>query len=479
MKISSTGYRAKSGHWWGVRIVCLAIGLGAAGCGESDEAAGPTPETPLPVGSLVTALPLSATEADRLVTIIAAPGGKYVAVGSVTRSGDNHMALARLTPTGALDPTFGQNGLATVNVAVGGKTAELARGAVVQSNGKIVICGPVEHDPTAPGDAARDTDVVLVRFDANGQLDQSFGTNGMTRLDFGAGVATSATAFRGDTAWGLTLLPNDELLVVGGKKADGNGRTDIDYVVAKLDAGGVIDPGFGVGGLVTLDIGNGNDNPRTAVVQPDGNIVVSGHTSGANGVITTVLFRLLPTGQFDSTFGQQGVVNHALLPSVAEAYDVALQGNHLVIAGYGRMNPTDTVDIIAARFLPNGAVDPTFGTNGVTMIDVAGQDDRSRKLEILPDQRILIVGQGKPLATRQDGALVLLTANGQRDARFNGNGVALFHLGGATDALFGVVTTPDRSKAVAVGWKGLEAAAASSADNEDARVVIMPLPSTN
>jgi hypothetical protein len=43
------------------------------------------------------------------------------------------MAVARLGSTGELDPSFGQNGIATVNVAVGGKTAELARGVVVQS----------------------------------------------------------------------------------------------------------------------------------------------------------------------------------------------------------------------------------------------------------------------------------------------------------------------------------------------------------
>ncbi|MEO8341833.1 MAG: hypothetical protein ABI604_19385 [Nitrospirota bacterium] len=64
-----------------------------------------------------------------------------------------------------------QKGIATVNVAVGGTTAELARGVVVQSGGKIVLAGPIEHDPTASGDAACDTDIGVVRFDTTGQLD--------------------------------------------------------------------------------------------------------------------------------------------------------------------------------------------------------------------------------------------------------------------------------------------------------------------
>lgn len=384
------------------------------------------------------------------------------------------MALARLGPTGSLDTSFGQGGIATVNVAVGGKTAEFARGVVVQSGGKVVIAGPVEHDPTATGDAARDTDIAVVRFDATGKLDPTFGVNGVVRLDLSTGVV-SGTAFRGDTSWGLTLLPEDGLLVVGGTLGDGAGRTDIDYAVLKLTSNGALYTTFGTDGHVTMDIEQGGDSPRTAIVQPDGKIVVSGHTRETNDVVTTVLFRLLSNGQFDPIFGENGVLNVALLASVAEAYDVALQGQNLVIAGYGRETSTGAVDIISARFLSDGTWDKTYGNNGVAVIDVAGQDDRSRTLQILPDQGVLIVGQGKPTATTQDGALVLLTPNGQRDTRLNGNGVALIDLGGPTDALFGLALSPDKTAAVAVGWKGIDADALSPANN-DAGIVRFSLP---
>lgn len=415
---------------------------------------------------------MSAEEADRFQTVIATIGDLYYAAGFVTIHGDRHMALARLSPTGRLDASFGHDGIATVNVAVGGKTAEFARGVVVQSGGKIVIAGPVEHNPTASGDAARDTDIAVVRFDATGQLDPTFGINGIVRLDLSTGVV-DGTAFRGDTSWGLTLLPGDDLLVVGGKLADGAGRKDIDYAVVKLTSNGTRDTAFGTNGLATLDVGQGGDQPRTAIVQPDGKIVVSGHTDGTDDVVTTVLFRLFPDGRFDSTFGQNGVVNVALLASVAEAYDVALQGENLVIAGYGKNASTDTVDIISARFLPNGTWDKTYGHKGMAVIDVAGHDDRSRKLAILPDQRVLIVGQGKPTATTQDAALVLLTPNGHP---LHGNGFTLIDLGGPTDALFGLALSADKTKAVAVGWKGVNAAEASPTNNDDARVVLFPLP---
>jgi uncharacterized delta-60 repeat protein len=418
---------------------------------------------------------MSATEADRFFKVVATTGNRYYAAGFTTVNDDSHMAVVRFGSTGGLDASFGSNGIATVNVAVGaGKKAEFARGAVVQSDGKIVIAGPIEHDTAATGDAARDTDIAVARFDTTGQLDPTFGTNGIVRLDLSTGVV-DGTAFRGDTSWGLTLLSGDDLLVVGGKLADGAGRTDIDYAVVKLTSNGTRDTAFGTNGLVTLDVGAGNDQPRTAIVQPDGKIVVSGHTSDA-GVVTTVLFRLLPNGQFDSSFGQNGVVNVALRASVGEAYDVALQGQNLIIAGYGRNVSPGTVDIISARFLPNGTLDTTYGGSGVAVIDVAGQDDRSRTVEVLQDQRILIVGQGKQTATTQEGALVLLTRNGQRETRLNGNGVALIDFGGPTDALFGLALSSDQTRAAAVGWRGVTASESSPTNNDDARVVRFSLP---
>ncbi len=166
----------------------------------------------------------------------------------------------------------------------------------------------------------------------------------------------------------------------------------------------------------------------------------------------------------------------ALLASVAEADDVALQGKNLVIAGYGRDASAGTVDIISARFLPDGTWDKTYGENGVAVIDVASQDDRSRTLQILPNQGVLVVGQGKPAATTQDAALVLLTPNGQRDTKLNGNGVALIALGGPTGAPFGLALSPDKTQAVAVGWKGADAAAVSPTNNDGTRIVHFSLP---
>ena len=103
---------------------------------------------------------LAASGHQRFMAVTTAPDGKTYAAGFVTLSGgDQAMAVARVDAKGGLDRSFGKDGIASVNVAIGGKAGELARSIVVQSTGKIVVAGPVEHDPAAAGDAAKDTEI--------------------------------------------------------------------------------------------------------------------------------------------------------------------------------------------------------------------------------------------------------------------------------------------------------------------------------
>jgi hypothetical protein len=64
--------------------------------------------------------------------------------------------MARINEDGSPDTSFDDDGIATVNVAVGGKSGERASGMAVQSSDKVVLAGPVEHDPAAEGPALLD-----------------------------------------------------------------------------------------------------------------------------------------------------------------------------------------------------------------------------------------------------------------------------------------------------------------------------------
>ncbi|MGH2688572.1 MAG: hypothetical protein ACRDKW_07175 [Actinomycetota bacterium] len=444
----------------------LAAVLAVSACATDGEKTTDAAGTPSAVTGLdptfgnagVQAVPLAATDGDRLVAVASSSGGTY-ASGYVTQAGDQSMALVRLDASGVPDKAFGGgDGVATVNLAVGGRTAEIGRSVAVQSDGKVLLAGPFEHNPSAPGAAAEDTDVAVSRFDATGNLDPSYGTGGTARLDLGTGAAISDEDWVGDTMWGITVLPDERVLVVGAKRAEGAGRTDRDLAVVMLDTSGKPDPSFATGGTLTVDVAGGSETPKVAVVQPDGKIVVSGYTrsAGESPVVSPVLVRVLPDGTLDTAFGTNGVSNVQLLPAVSEAYDVALQGDNLVIAGYGRASADEKVDMISARFRSDGSWDRSYGTDGLVRLDIAKEDDRGRGLTVLPDGRILIAGSGKPSATDLQGMLVLLTPDGRFDTAFGTDGHVLVDLGGPTDAFFGVGVSADEKHALVVGWKGMD-----------------------
>ena len=431
-----------------LRIVPLALAVAACGTdGASPPTTAQAGASGQPAYDAVQKVAVSPSEHDRFLSAVFDSTNRLYAAGFVAAGADQQMAVTRFNDGGGLDAGFGINGTATVNVAKGGKAVELARGVVVQSDGKVVIAGPVEHDPAASGDAAKDTDIVLARFDQSGRLDPAFGTAGVVRLDLSTGVA-EGTAFRGDTVWGLVKLAGDKLLIVGSQVAPG--RTDADFAVVRLNADGTKDTAFGTAGTALVGVGaDVSEVPKTAVELNDGKVVVAGYANVA-GVVSPVLFRLTTAGALDPSFGDAGVAVRPVLANVGEAYAVALAGNRFVTTGYGKDTAEAKVDLIANGFTLDGALDRAFGTNGTTRVDVAGEDDRGRNLVALPDGRTILVGSGKPTGSNLDAMVVTLAANGSPAGR------KLYDVGGPNDAFFGVALSPDAKRVAVVGYLGRE-----------------------
>src|ERR687896_485720 len=139
----------------------LVIGLLALGACSSDDDGQPTTQaggekagTERPTGldagfgqGGVLALPLSPDAHDRLLAVTNGPDGSVYAAGWTSPGGDNAMVVAKIGSDGKLDTAFGQGGVTTVNVAVGGKTVEMARAVAGQPHGEVGISGPGEKDP--------------------------------------------------------------------------------------------------------------------------------------------------------------------------------------------------------------------------------------------------------------------------------------------------------------------------------------------
>ncbi len=403
-------------------------------------------------------------EADRFFAAVFDDDNRLYAAGWVAAGGDQQMAVARFGADGKLDTGFGQDGVAIVNVSSGGKNAELSRGLVLQADGKVVIAGPVEHDPSAAGDAAKDTDIAVVRFTKDGVVDQSFGTDGIVRLDLSTGVA-SGTSLVGDTSWGLTVLADDRLLVVGSKVADG--RTEPDFAIVRLTKDGARDQSFGSDGVAIVDVEGGADSSRRATVLQDGRILVCGYTRNAAGIVSAVLLRLTAEGTLDASFGTGGIVNAALLESAIENYALAILDGAIVTTGYGKNAAADKVDLTIAKFTLDGQV-----MQDALRLDIASEDDRGRDIVALPAGGALVVGSGKPTGDNLDAMVVRLNSDATFDSLFGEGGKELYDLGGPNDSFFSVAVSPDGSRAAAVGYMG---AATNGDQKDDAAVLFIDL----
>ncbi|WP_433932635.1 hypothetical protein AB3662_00530 [Sorangium cellulosum] len=155
--------------------------------------------------------------------------GRLVVVGSAETDGQRDMVVVRLLPDGALDGSFGDRG---VIVAGDPGIDERAVAVALSPGGAVVVAG----DAGAAG--ARDFQVR--RFLPDGAPDLAFGE---------AGVAAWPTTGGDDLAEDMVLLPGGAVIVAG------NGGDAATPLLARYTCGGALDPAFGDGGVLPVDLG--------------------------------------------------------------------------------------------------------------------------------------------------------------------------------------------------------------------------------
>ena len=307
--------------------------------------------------------------------------GRIVVVGSTqTANGELDFGVARFNADGTVDRSFGANGVATVDFGPG---SAVAQGVVIQPDGRIVAAGHAQVGPP-------NNDFALARFNADGTPDASFGT---------AGRVTTPLTGRADLGMAVALAPGGMLVVAGRVEQSGLRRDD--FAVARYTSGGVLDPSFGAGaGFVTTDFGGGNEQANDVVVLAGGSIVAAGYSSIAGtGGFDYAVARYTVEGRPDASFnGLTGTVKTDLSGNddFAEGLVVLADGKVVVV---GRKTGVGGTDLALIRYLPSGALDPSFGNAGRVEVDVFGTADEGQAIAVQPDGRIVAVG-----ATRNGSA---------------------------------------------------------------------------
>jgi len=437
-------------------------------------------------------------DSDRYLNATRAPGGGTYNVGYTTVSGtDRAFLLTRVDANGELVDSFGTNGVATVNVVTGpfsapptGTTpngsAEVARGVVVQPDGRIVVSGQAETPPAGGNPDSRDLDIYVARFLPDGTLDSTFGTAGVTRIDLSDGVTSAPATVNTDQAYGLSMRPDGTLLVVGARGQDSGvpARADRDLVLVQLTPNGALDPAFtgqgGGTGVAVSPTPGISENPRQAYVAPDGKVVTIAYGSATGGQVRPLLTRFLPGGGLDTTFGNGGVATGEVggpAPGFAEGYEVVPHRDGYAVTGYGSRSttPANGIDVVLYRFTGAGVWDTSFGQGGLVTYNRVNGADRGRDMTVLRDGRIVVVGSSATAdaTPNLDGLVLIYNADGTPDTTFGDGGALVKDLGGLNDAFFGVTTVANGTKVVAAGYEG---GATAAGDNSVLVRVESPTP---
>jgi uncharacterized delta-60 repeat protein len=306
--------------------------------------------------------------------------GRIVVVGSSERmDGDADVALARYTADGKLDTSFGTGGKVVTQL---GSATDTAYGVAIDPSGRIVVAGEASPYPNAY--SSPDPRVFAARYTPAGVLDTVFGAGGIAVYDR-AGAAEH----------GRDVLVDAGGRVVVAAAAFTDPRWD--FLLVGFTDGGVLDATFGSGGVVTTSFhdptGLDTSQDQALGIAAHGTgLVVAGHTESAFAVA-----RYDANGTLDPGFGSSGKVLTPFGTRVASGQDVAVDGNgRIVVAGV--VGDQTSGDFALARYDSAGALDTTFGAsaNG-TVTTNFGYNDRASDMALDPTTgKIVVAGTTVP-----------------------------------------------------------------------------------
>jgi len=345
---------------------------------------------------------------------------------------------------GGLDPGFGSGGKVMTDF---NNSTDIANAVAVQADGKFVVVGTTYTNNDYTGE-----DFAIARYNANGTLDTSFGVQGKVKTDF-PGLAAVASS--------VLIQPDGKIVVAGGAfplfTFLGN------FEIARYNPDGSLDTSFGNGGIVTTHFPGGQGSYAFALaLQPDGKIVAAGthfvsFSSDASSNTDFALARYSPDGTLDVSFGSGGLVTTDFNGHNDDAFAILIQPDGRLVAVGSATTLNTYVDFAAARFLPDGGLDASFGTGGRVRTDFGlGGFDQARSAVLQPDGKIVAVGTTiSPSGAMQRFALVRYTANGRLDRTFHRDGRQTIDFSSCCQSAYKVLLQSD-GKIVAVGYPNSE-----------------------
>jgi uncharacterized delta-60 repeat protein len=329
------------------------------------------------------------------------PDGKIIAAGQAFTNGNGNFAIARYNMDGTPDASFNFTGQTTTDIS----SRDVVLSVIYSSYGRIYTGGyttdnfGVRHFTTAS-------------YNIDGTPDVGFNGTGFLISTFGSGFEICAN---------VKQQPDGKLIASGNTVDDPLGN---DIVLTRINVDGTIDNGFGTNGngQIRADINNGYDEGAYLILQPDGKIITGGSRmefiSGFDQRFSG--FRFNNSGTPDAGFGNGGSFAEIIYSSFLEYNAIFQQNDGKVLAV--RSTNDGTFSQSLCRFNANGSVDDSFGNNGVLFLDNAGGS-----AVFQPDGKLLILNVGG--RNNDDIKIVRHNTDGSVDAGFGNAGTVITDLG--------------------------------------------------
>ena len=255
---------------------------------------------------------------------------------------------------------------------------------------------------------------------------------------FGTGglVRTDVTTV-GDAAYGVAVQADGRVVAVGTA-----GGKDSTFAVVRYKHDGTLDPTFGAGGIVRTNFGAYHDEAYAVALQPDGDIVVAGVKGAGRPSSDFALARYLPDGTLDPSFGSGGTVTTSVTTKQDEADGVGILSNgDIIAAGAAGLNAADP-NFAVVRYDPTGNLDSTFGTGGTVQTDFTGGsfDWAVGGLVVQPDDEVVAAGYTISVSSRGDPkfALARYQTDGSLDPSFGSDGKVVTNFTSGLDYVSGL-----------------------------------------
>ncbi len=370
-------------------------------------------------------------ESDSVSDLVIDSQGRIVMCGNSNKgSQDNDIVVWRYNPDGTLDTTFNGTGFVIHQNAGGGADRmDAAKALTLDDDGNIVVCG-------ASWNASGFYDIVVWRFEPDGDLDSTFDGDGFAVESYPAGGTLH------DSASDIVIDSSGKIFVTGDSYNAG-GNTDM--VVLCFDDTGTLDASFDGDGIFVHGNaagGDGHDGGESILIDGSGRLLICGH-SDASTARDIVLWRMTKTGVLDSTFDSDGIViidDTVIDDSYDTGKDAVLDGSGNILVSASGYNSDGYYQGVICRLTSGGALDSTFGTDGiVTMVNPAETNETVRFNSITIDSngRIVVAGYydsiegdaGPMNPNANDSAMLLAryTASGTPDTGFGQSGYVTFN----------------------------------------------------